>query len=126
MSPEITNHQEPSRSTDGEGCQGEPSHRAPGFPHPDGVSEDDMARRAHRVSGEISVRGTAKGLNRRRKAATLRLCGRVEKSESSIVVSIQRRVQPLGSEGRALGSTRHETAKDWEMAGKQSQGCSTG
>ena len=34
--------QEPSRYLNGQGCQGEPSNRATGFPHPDGISGGDM------------------------------------------------------------------------------------
>lgn len=60
MSLEKAKNQEPSRFLNGEGCQGEPSNRAQGSPHPDGVSEVNMARRTTRVSGEISTCGAAK------------------------------------------------------------------
>jgi len=60
MSLDKANNQEPRRCVNGEGCQEEPSNRAPGFSHPDGVSEGDMAGRAPRVSGENSACQTAR------------------------------------------------------------------
>jgi len=60
MSLEQAKNQEPSRYLDGEGCQRESCNRAGDSLHPDGVSGDDTAARAHRVSGEISNGGDAR------------------------------------------------------------------
>ena len=53
-----------------------------------------------------------------------RLDGRSEKSEPFKVARILGRVELLGSEGRALGSTRTQTARDREMAGRRPKGFS--
>ena len=42
-----------------------------------------------------------------------------EKSESSVVALIQRRTNPLGSQGTALGHTRPKAVKDPVMAGRR-------
>jgi hypothetical protein len=60
MSLEKAKNQEPSRYLNGEGCQGEPNNRAQSSPHPDGVSEVNLAGRTTRVSGENSTCGREK------------------------------------------------------------------
>jgi RNA-directed DNA polymerase len=85
MSLENEQNQKPSRYPNGEGCQGEPSNRATGFPHSGGVSGDDTVERTVRVSREISTREAARSqpAGQGGNAQTVRASGEVGALRSS-------------------------------------------
>ena len=119
MSPERLTTGQPSLFNPGEGCQEVPNDK-----RRQGISSVRRGRRGRRAwkghwakQGDLPARGRPRLNPLCKLAQPARQPGRGEKSESLVVVSIQRRTNALGSEGAALGHTRPKAAKDRAMAG---------